>query len=916
MNGQQSVALDQWRVLSPLLDKALELDGEARSNWIRSQDPEFASRLDFLLREHECLAGENFLEDRAVELPPADVTLAGQNVGVYTLISQIGQGGMGSVWLAERNDGRFERQVAIKFLNLALMSKAGEERFRREGRILALLAHENIADILDAGVTPAGQPYLVLEYVHGDQIDRYCDQRRLEVRGRIHLFLQVLDAVAKAHSNLIVHRDLKPSNILVSNDGRVKLLDFGIAKLIEAGGEESFTVGGSAFTPEYAAPEQLQSEQITTATDVYALGVLLYLLLAGQHPTAAGLRTPVELMNAIVETEPRRPSDVVSLTNMNFGIVAEHASNLGLSPERLRRVLRGDLDTILGRSLKKDPAERYPSVAALAEDLRRYLMNRPISARPDTLTYRARKFVRRNRAAVGLWVLAMATTTAGIVGTVQQAHTARTQRDLALRQLARAERTADLNELLLSDVAPLGKPLAADQLLRREERVIEHEHNPDATNHVELLLSLGNQYSGQGDNQSALRVLNRAYRLSRDLGDPTIRSKAACVLASAMVPGGEFERAEQYFQEGIRILGDAKKHPSEYSSCLLSGSEIAYRMGNSTEAISRSRASEVAFQSSPSRWNLQKLNVLINLAGVLGDAGKFREADGTFKRASALMTDLGYDDTQKAVTLFNDWALTLTYDGRELEAEKTYRHAIEISRTDQTDSTVPAALLYNYAAVQRELGHADEASSYLASAVKKARESNDQILLDQAELLKARIFVDHREYARATDLLAQTEPRLRRKLPPNHFAFAALASDRSRLALANGDINSALHLATLALDLDEASIKDIGECAAFVPTLLIRRSNVELRARSLQTAEADARHALRLLNAESERGIHSSNIGRAYLALALSLRDQGKRIESQDAFQAAFQNLKDTLGPSHPVTRSARASGASDLHEN
>ena len=230
--------LDQWRALSPLLDKALELEGEDRSTWIRSQDPELAYQLELVLGEYRLLAEEGFLENRVIELPPTDATLAGQTLGVYKLISQIGQGGMGSVWLAERDDGRFERKVAIKFLNLALMGKAGEERFRREGKILALLAHENIADLIDAGVTNAGQPYLVLEYVDGDQIDRYCNQNHLSVRDRIHLFLDVLSAVAKAHSNLIVHRDLKPSNILVRNDNKVKLLDFGIAKLIE--GEDRY----------------------------------------------------------------------------------------------------------------------------------------------------------------------------------------------------------------------------------------------------------------------------------------------------------------------------------------------------------------------------------------------------------------------------------------------------------------------------------------------------------------------------------------------------------------------------------------------------------------------------------------------------------------------------------------------------
>ena len=476
---------DEWRLLSPLLDQALALDGEERQAWIKAQEPEIAYRLEILLLEHSVLASDGFLETGVVDLPSTTATLAGQTIGAFEVISQIGQGGMGSVWLARRNDGRFERQVALKFLNIALLGKEGEDRFKREGKILALLAHPHIAELIDAGVTTTGQPYLVLEYVDGDQIDRYCDQRQLDLHARIRLFLQVLDAVAAAHANLIVHRDLKPSNVLVRKDGDVKLLDFGIAKLIEAENNPeqhltAFTISGTALTPEYAAPEQLKGEAITVSTDVYALGVLLYLLLTGRHPTGEGQSSPAELVKTIVECEPLRPSDAVAAAVTNAGDAAARALLRSASVEKLRRVLRGDLDTILAKALKKDPRERYASVGAFADDLRRYLKSEPIKARPDTLMYRAGKFARRHRMGIFIALLALVGVATGITGMLLQARTARIQRDLALRQLARAERMTDLNELLLSNAAPMGKPLAVDQLLEREERVIEHERNPDA----------------------------------------------------------------------------------------------------------------------------------------------------------------------------------------------------------------------------------------------------------------------------------------------------------------------------------------------------------------------------------------------------------------------------------------------------
>ena len=914
MNNPASANMsEEWQALSPLLDEALELDEEERATWVGRQPPEVARRLTALLREYRDLATDGFLDQRFVELPSPTPTLEGQIVGVYKLISQIGQGGMGSVWLAERADGRFERRVAVKFLNIALMGRGGEERFKREGRILGLLVHEHIAELLDAGVTAAGQPYLVLEYVEGDQIDRYCDVRRLDVQARILLFLDVLGAVSKAHGNLIVHRDLKPSNILVRNDSCVKLLDFGIAKLVEGDNHvesrQAFTVaGGQVLTPQYAAPEQLQGEAITIATDVYALGVLLFLLLTGKHPAGGSEhQSPADLVKAIVDCDPARASDVVKPTRTIEYKASMNSANRGTTPDRLRRLLRGDLDTIIAKALKKEPAERYNSVTAFADDLRRYLKNRPISARPDALSYRAVKFARRNRAAVGLAALAFVGTAAGLAGTLLQARTARTERDQALRQLARAERASDLNELLLSDVAPVGKPLTANQLLEREERIVQREHNPDPSNHVDLLLSLGDQYSGADENLKALHVLNDAYQLSRSLKDPIVRAKASCVLAGAMLPVGQLARGESLFQEGLHDLSKAPQYAPVRAFCLLRGSEVAYRNGNSQEAIARALAAEQTLRESPVQWNLQELEALMNLAGVLGDAGKFREANEIFEQASALMTSLGYDDTQKAVKLFNDWALILSYNGRQLEAERLYRRAMQISRSDQTESAVPAVLLYNYASVLRELGRPDEADWYVGLASEKAHKANDQILLDQTDLLKARLDLDKRDFKHAAKLLEELQPRMQGKLPPKHYAFAALASDRSNLALATGDINSALELADQAIEIDEASIRRIGQCAAFMPTLLVRRAFVELQAGQEDLAAFDAAKAMTLLQGEMEPGTHSSNMGRAFLAQAIALNASGRSQEARVASAKAFENLRDTLGANHPDTRSASA---------
>ncbi len=416
---------DQWQALSPYLDQALAMTDDERTAWLSSlgqQDPALAVQLRELLDEHRVLAQKGFLENGQFALPNSK-GLAGQALGPYTLISQIGQGGMGSVWLAERSDGRFDRRVAVKFLNFSVAA-TGVQRFKREGRILGQLTHPHIAELIDAGVTANGEPYLVLESVDGKHIDEYCDQHQLHVDARVRLFLDVLSAVAHAHANLVVHRDIKPSNVLVRNDGEVKLLDFGIAKLLTEGADADKTTqltvdGNGPLTPQFAAPEQITGGAVTTATDVYALGVLLYILLTGQHPAGTEPHSAAKLVKAIVETEPPLASEAAASAARKY-----QTEKRGTTFEKLSRQLRGDLDTILAKALKKAPAERYGSVTALADDLRRYLNHEPISARPDTVAYRVRKFVYRNRVVVTLATVAFAAILAGSGAAIYQARIA------------------------------------------------------------------------------------------------------------------------------------------------------------------------------------------------------------------------------------------------------------------------------------------------------------------------------------------------------------------------------------------------------------------------------------------------------------------------------------------------------------
>jgi serine/threonine-protein kinase len=467
---------DRWNELSPLLDEALELEEGQKTAWLQNISaarPEVANALQALLARISSLDKHGFLEANAVAELSRE-PLVGASVGAYTLQSQLGRGGMGSVWLARRNDGHFEGEVAIKILKTGPLSRTGEERFRREGRVLAKVAHPRIARILDAGVSD-GQQYLVLEYVRGVAIDSYCEEQQLSVDARIRLFLDVLAAVGHTHANLIVHRDIKPSNILVTEEGAVKLLDFGIAKLlhddvqfVSAQGTHDLT---RALTPQYAAPEQVLNLPITVATDVYSLGVLLYSLLSGQHPTATKNASTQHYLRSLVEVEPTRLSDAAPSV-------------------KLQRAFRGDLDNIVSKALKKDPKERYASVREFAEDLQRYLANEPVLARPDSTSYRVRKFIARHRLPVAIGAIAFAAVVATGVLAVFEGQRAEAERDRALALSSRAEAVANFLYVLITEAPAADKPVTVEEMLSRSQALLKSEYQDSPEDRAAVMAML------------------------------------------------------------------------------------------------------------------------------------------------------------------------------------------------------------------------------------------------------------------------------------------------------------------------------------------------------------------------------------------------------------------------------------------
>ncbi len=514
----------RWMALSPQLDELLDLDEPARSQRlaaIRLDDAALADDLQRLLAQDEALLQQGFLAQPAAEQLQLDAVpdeepldLAGQPLGPYVLERELGQGGMGAVWLARRADGRFDGQVAVKFLKAGLFGAGDGGRFAREGQILARLSHPHIARLLDAGLHQGRQPYLVLEYVDGQPIDAYCRDRALDVDARVRLFLDVLAAVAHAHARLILHRDLKPSNILVTAAGEVKLLDFGIAKLMDDASQgeaatELTQLAGNAYTPQYAAPEQVQQAEVTTATDVYALGVLLYQLLGGGHPTSEDTQTRLDRLRAVVEQVPRRLSES-----------AQRHGDPALARQAGR--LRGDLDTIVAKALKKLPAERYANAEGLAEDLRRWLAHEPIAARPDSRLYVLGRFVRRHRLAVAasaLGVLALVGLTGFSLLEARRAERAEMQAD------QRRQQADDLLAYMLGDFAdklrPIGRLELLDSIGGRALNHLAAEHPAlagERLNRARALTVIGEVRVTRRELDTALQPLNAARSLLA--GDP------------------------------------------------------------------------------------------------------------------------------------------------------------------------------------------------------------------------------------------------------------------------------------------------------------------------------------------------------------------------------------------------------------
>ena len=521
---------ERWQRLSPLLDALFELEPDDRARRLaamRAEDPAQADELQALIALEEG-SGDFLAEPLVAPLPGARV---GGRIGPYRLERLLGEGGMGQVWLASRADGMYQRRVALKLLRPGLVDPGLRLRFQREREILARLAHPNIARLLYAGLSEDSQPFLVLEYIEGEPLTDWCEARDVPIAARLELFGQVCAAVSHAHANLIVHRDLKPSNILVTANGAVQLLDFGIAKLLDNGdvpAPEQTGTGMRAFTLHYAAPEQIRGEPVTTMTDVYALGVVLYELLAGTKPYAPDRGSDAAGEDAILSVDPAQPS-------LALPHAAEaDAARAGALRRRARQVA-GDLDNIVLKALAKEPVQRYPSVEALSRDVQRYLEGQPVLARPRGVGYRLRKFVARHRWPLASAALVGVAAAAALVVVLWQAR-------LALQDASRAQAMQSF-VIGLFEQAGAAPPDASLELRRLLAAGVERgnrELSGQPLARAELLGLGARLRLGLGDHREAAALLDRQADLlaGLDASVPTgLRLEAATLRGRSLLLG-------------------------------------------------------------------------------------------------------------------------------------------------------------------------------------------------------------------------------------------------------------------------------------------------------------------------------------------------------------------------------------------
>ncbi len=759
------MSADRWTVMQRVFEGALLLQGDDRQRYLDAAcrgDEALRREIDALLAADE--EGNSLLDGIAGDgLASRDEDLVpGTMVGAWRIAHRLAEGGMGLVYLAQRADGAFEQDVALKVIKRGMDSREIVARFRAERQILARLQHPNIARLVDGGVTDDSRPWFAMEYVDGKPIDVYCDQQRLTVAQRLDLFIEVCAAVQFAHAKLVVHRDLKPDNILVTHRGEVKLLDFGIGKVLEADDSrpQLTKTGMRLNTPAYASPEQLRGQPVSTATDVYSLGVVLFEMLVGQRPMRGWRDTEPPPPDAV----PESPLAALRRSRQGSGPVTLHdvCTTRDTRPDRLERQLRGDLEVICAHALQVETERRYASVEALANDLIRHRSGQPVLARPDSVAYRARKFVSRNRTGVisASVVLLLISSTAAFY-TVRL----RTERTLASRAATRANDVSTFLVNIFKRASPQSphQLTTARQLLDDAVSGIDTLARDQPVLYSNVLLTTGMVYREMGDMKAAEPQLRKLVQVNRTIfhqpAVPSIQAKSQ--LATTLEEEGKFAQAEPFFESALAEARALPNDPYAVAYCLNNLARLRLDMARYAEAEPPLRE-VVAIYGRP---------IAI-------------PAEGAAPAVSPFAASAPWFHTEWRATALRNLGRAVRLEGRLSEADSIFRLSVIDSRAaGPTGTPQVAETLFEDAALQIDLGRLDSARTLaLASlAMRHAKYLKGHATIGQSLVQLASIARRQGRLRAADSLLTRGDSILRAMLPATHAWIATAELERAEL---------------------------------------------------------------------------------------------------------------------------------------
>ena len=834
---------ERWQRVEELVDQVLDLEPESRADaldQLRQDVPSLAGDVEELLAAMEP-DGDRLLEAPVFrEMPELAAGAAedavrdrsGTLLGAYRLLRVLGRGGMGVVYLAERADEEFEKRVAIKLMPRGLESDEAERRFRLERQVLARLEHPHIAGLLDGGVTNEGYPYLVMELVEGEPIDVWCDERGFDLEDRLQLFLDVCDAVQLAHQNLVIHRDLKPANILVTDDGAAKLLDFGVAKLVEEDAKAPDLTLYQPRTTAYASPEQLQNLPVSTASDVYSLGVVLFRLLTGVLPRDAGTTRTSATEESTASAH--RPVPLCSQS-------AKSASSE--NPVPWARQLAGDLDNILAKALAERPGERYGSVQELADDLRRHLAGEPVTAREATPGYRLRKFVSRHRLGFFASMAAVLALTAALIAAMWQANRARAEAD-------RAQRVAALMSGLFTDAdpwAPTSGDVTVPDLLDRGVERVRQELSDDKDLQADLLEVLGKAYNGLGNTQSGIPLL------------------------------------EEVFRERRESLGE--EHPLTMNSRRDLGVALL-TAGRKDEAVPLIEQAATYAEQHLGPTDPEFIDYLFALGLLHKAQADYAAQEEVFRRIVGLLRQRSDETSSTLALALGELSVALDHHGRNPESLEVQREALEIAELTMGAAHPYSATIRNNMALRlNEAGQRDQAEALLRQTLElfEGRPGiHERELIAPLSNLGA-LLMGNGDFAAARPVIERAAQISRRTSPPENYTRIGAEINLASLEREDGNLRQAEAMFRQALARFEVQLGPEHQGTARVRALL--GGTLAWMGRG-----DEAERLLRLaLTGQRAPDRDPMGIDQTLLSLGRVLLDQGRLDEAEPLLQQALE---------------------------